>query len=77
RLVAYFIKSFILGVLGAGLRGTKLSSITLFVKPLDSLGAVIISEMCFLFLTFLKSLSMNSLFIILSGIRGGGSIGSN
>ncbi|AGR58964.1 Putative prophage membrane protein [Salmonella bongori N268-08] len=54
RLVAYFITSFIVGVL----------------------GAVIISAMCIKFLTFLNSQDLNSLFSILSRIRGGGSNGS-
>ncbi|EDD8091399.1 hypothetical protein CHS57_002644, partial [Salmonella enterica subsp. enterica serovar Weltevreden] len=34
RLVAYFITSFIVGVLGAGLIGTKLAAITHYEKPL-------------------------------------------
>ncbi|OYO93822.1 hypothetical protein DB011_21615, partial [Salmonella enterica subsp. enterica serovar Weltevreden] len=50
RLVAYFITSFIVGVLGAGLIGTKLAAITHYEKPLDALGAVIISAMCIKFL---------------------------
>ncbi len=69
RLVAYFITSFIVGVLGAGLIGTKLAAITHYEKPLDALGAVIISAMCIKFLTFLNSQDLNSLFSILSRIR--------
>lgn len=76
RLVAYFITLFIVGVLGAGLIGTKLAAITHYEKPLDALGAVIISAMCIKFLTFLNSQDLNSLFSILSRIRGGGSNGS-
>ncbi|EAZ9187160.1 hypothetical protein AHW88_20050, partial [Salmonella enterica] len=76
RLVAYFITSFIVGVLGAGLIGTKLAAITHYEKPLDALGAVIISAMCIKFLTFLNSQDLNSLFSILSRIRGWGSNGS-
>ncbi|WP_057515923.1 putative holin, partial [Salmonella enterica] len=41
RLVAYFITSFIVGVLGAGLIGTKLAAITHYEKPLDALGGVL------------------------------------
>ncbi|ECI2499634.1 hypothetical protein BWB39_10290 [Salmonella enterica subsp. enterica serovar Enteritidis] len=76
RLVAYFITSFIVGVLGAGFIGTKLAAITHYEKPLDALGAVIISTMCIKFLTFLNSQDLNSLFSFLSRIRGGGSNGS-
>ncbi|ECV7714541.1 hypothetical protein L3P43_004750, partial [Salmonella enterica subsp. enterica serovar Enteritidis] len=55
---------------------TKLAAITHYEKPLDALGAVIISAMCIKFLTFLNSQDLNSLFSILSRIRGGGSNGS-
>lgn len=76
KLVCYFLTSFIVGVLGAGLVGSKLNSLTHYDKPLDALGAVIFSALCIKVLTFLNSQDLNSLFGILSRLRGGGANGS-
>ncbi|BCL48882.1 phage holin family protein [Citrobacter koseri] len=77
RLVCYFLTSFIVGVLGSGLAGSKLNSLTHYDKPLDALGAVIFSALCIKVLTFLDSQDLKSLFGMLSRIRGGGSNGSD
>ena len=76
KLVCYFLTSFIVGVLGAGLVGSKLNSLTHYDKPLDALGAVIFSALCIKVLTFLNSQDLNSLFGMLSRLRGGGANGS-
>lgn len=76
RMVCYFLTSFIVGVLGAGLVGSKLNSLTHYDKPLDALGAVIFSALCIKVLTFLNSQDLNSLFGMLSRLRGGGANGS-
>ena len=56
RLVAYFMTSFIVGVLGAGLIGTKLAIWTGYSdRPLDALGAVLISALIIKILTFLNN----------------------
>lgn len=76
KLVAYFMTSFIVGVLGAGLVGSKLSSWTGYSdRPLDALGAVLISALIIKVLTFLNSQDLNSLFNMLTRFRGGGSSG--
>lgn len=76
KLVAYFMTSFIVGVLGAGLVGSKLSSWTGYSdRPLDALGAVLISALIIKVLTFLNSRDSNSLFNMLTRFRGGGSSG--
>jgi divalent metal cation (Fe/Co/Zn/Cd) transporter len=68
--------SFIVGVLGAGLVGSKLSSWTGYSdRPLDALGAVLLSAMIIKVLTFLNSQDLNSLFNMLTRFRGGGSSG--
>lgn len=76
KLVCYFLTSFIVGVLDAGLVGSKLNSLTHYDKPLDALGAVIFSALCIKVLTFLNSQDLNSLFGMLSRLRGGGANGS-
>lgn len=77
RLAAYFLTSFIVGVLGAGLLGAKLSAWLGYTdRPLDALGAVLISALIIKVLTFLNSQDLNSLFVMLSRLRGGGSNGS-
>ncbi|ALR75820.1 TPA: phage holin family protein [Escherichia coli] len=77
RLAAYFLTSFIVGVLGAGLLGAKLSTWLGYTdRPLDALGAVLISALIIKVLTFLNSQDLNSLFGMLSRLRGGGSNGS-
>lgn len=76
RLAAYFVTSFIVGVLGAGLLGAKLAVWTGYrERPLDALGAVIISALIIKVLTFLNSQDLNSLFSMLTRLRGGGSDG--
>ncbi|MEG1226493.1 MAG: phage holin family protein [Hafnia sp.] len=75
RQVCYFLTSFIVGVLGAGLLGSKLTVALQYEKPLDALGAVIISALCIKILTFLNGYDLNRLFGMLSRLRGGGSNG--
>ncbi|HDS6906943.1 TPA: phage holin family protein [Klebsiella oxytoca] len=76
RLAAYFVTSFIVGVLGAGLLGAKLAVWTGYrERPLDALGAVIISALIIKVLTFLNSQDLNSLLSMLTRLRGGGSSG--
>lgn len=77
RLLGYFLTSFIVGVLGAGLVGAKLSDWTGYIeRPLDALGAVILSALIIKILTFLNSQDLNSLFGMLSRFRGGGANGN-
>ncbi|ALX78128.1 phage holin family protein [Cronobacter sakazakii] len=53
RRAAYFVVSYIAGVYGAGLVGSKLASWTEYSdKPLDALGAVILSALTIKILTF-------------------------
>ncbi|TNV14922.1 hypothetical protein FH968_20580 [Buttiauxella sp. B2] len=78
RLAAYFLTSFIVGVLGAGLLGTKLAGwLGYSDRPLDALGAVLISALIIKVLTFLNSQDLNSLFGMLSRFRGGGTNNGN
>ncbi len=73
RLIAYFMTSFIVGVLAAGLVGSKLSQATGYSdRPLDALGAVVVAAMTIKVLTFFNSQDLGSLFSILSRFRGGG-----
>lgn len=77
RLLGYFLTSFIVGVLGAGLVGAKLSDWTGYIeRPLDALGAVILSALIIKILTFLNSQDLNSLFGMFSRNRGGGANGN-
>ncbi len=55
RLAAYFLTSFIVGVLGAGLIGSLLNAASHYEKPLDALGAVILSALCIKILTYLNN----------------------
>ena len=67
RLAAYFMTSFIVGVLGAGLIGTKLASWTGYSeRPLDALGAVLISALIIKILTFLNNQELTDLYKILN-----------
>ncbi|HHV4276884.1 phage holin family protein [Klebsiella pneumoniae] len=76
RLVAYFVTSFIVGVIGAGLLGSYLASWTHYSdRPLDALGAVIVSAITIKVLTFLNNQEMSGLIGMLSRMRGGGSSG--
>ncbi|MEE7534573.1 phage holin family protein [Klebsiella huaxiensis] len=67
RLAAYFMTSFIVGVLGSGLIGTKLASWTGYSeRPLDALGAVLISALIIKILTFLNNQELTDLYKILT-----------
>jgi hypothetical protein len=69
RRVAYFLVSYIAGVLGAGLVGSKLAVLTGYSdKPLDALGAVIISALAIKILTFFNNQDIAGVF---SRFRGG------
>ena len=67
RLAAYFMTSFIVGVLGSGLIGTKLAIWTGYnERPLDALGAVLISALIIKILTFLNIQELTDLYKILT-----------
>ncbi|HFD7850328.1 TPA: phage holin family protein [Klebsiella michiganensis] len=67
RLAAYFMTSFIVGVLGSGLIGTKLAFWTGYnERPLDALGAVLISALIIKILTFLNNQELTDLYKILT-----------
>lgn len=67
RLAAYFMTSFIVGVLGSGLIGTKLEIWTGYSdRPLDALGAVLISALIIKILTFLNNQELTDLYKILT-----------
>ncbi|HDV6335118.1 TPA: phage holin family protein [Klebsiella michiganensis] len=67
RLAAYFMTSFIVGVLGSGLIGTKLAIWTGYnERPLDALGAVLISALIIKILTFLNNQELTDLYKILT-----------
>lgn len=67
--VAYFLVSYILGVLCAGLVGAKLAQWSGYSdKPLDALGAVIVAMLAIKILTFLSNQDLAEL---LSKFRGG------
>ncbi|AYZ50168.1 phage holin family protein [Klebsiella oxytoca] len=67
RLAAYFMTSFIVGVLGAGLIGTKLAIWTGYSeRPLDALGAVLLSALIIKILTFLNNQDLTELYKILT-----------
>lgn len=52
---AYFIVSYVMGVYGAGLVGSKLAEILGYQdRPLDSLGAVLLSALAIKTLTFIS-----------------------
>lgn len=69
RLAGYFFTSFTVGVLGAGLVGARLADWTGYrERPLDALGAVLISALIIKVLTFFNSQDLNDLF---SRFRGG------
>lgn len=72
RRMAYFIVSYIAGVLCAGLTGSLLSGWTGYKdKPLDALGAVIVSAVAVKVLTFLNNQDISSLVALIT--RRGGS----
>ncbi|MDD9643165.1 phage holin family protein [Klebsiella michiganensis] len=67
RLAAYFMTSFIVGVLGSGLIGTTLAIwIGYNERPLDALGAVLISALIIKILTFLNNQELTDLYKILT-----------
>jgi len=72
RLIAYFMTSFIVGVLAAGLVGSKLSQATGY-----SDRPVVVAAMTIKVLTFFNSQDLGSLFSILSRFRGGGASNGN
>ena len=75
RRLAYFIVSYIAGMLCAGLVGAKLSALTGYSdKPLDAIGAVIVSALAVKILTFLNILDVGSLVALIT--RRGGSGGT-
>ena len=75
RRIAYFVVSYIAGVLCAGLVGSKLSALTGYSdKPLDAIGAVIISALAVKILTFLNNQDIGSLVALIT--RRGGSGGT-
>lgn len=62
RRLAYFIVSYIAGVICSGLVGSKLSVWTGYSdKPLDAIGAVIVSALAVKILTFLNDQGVGSL----------------
>ncbi|HFT7511199.1 phage holin family protein [Enterobacter mori] len=75
RRLAYFIVSYIAGILCSGLVGSKLSAWTGYSdKPLDAIGAVIISALAVKILTFLNNQDIGSLVALIT--RRGGSGGT-
>ena len=67
RPLAYFIVSYIAGVLCSGLVGAKLNELTHYTdKPLDALGAVLVSALAIKILTMLK----NDLTALINRLRG-------
>ena len=78
RLVAYFITSFIFGVIAAPLLGSFFSKWTGYSdRPLDALGAVIVAAVAIKLLTFVNSQEIGNLFGMLSRLRGGGTSNGN
>lgn len=75
RRLAYFVVSYIAGILCSGLVGSKLASWTGYSdKPLDAIGAVIVSALAVKILTFLNNQDVGSLVALIT--RRGGSGGS-
>ncbi len=75
RRLGYFVVSYIAGVVCSGLVGAKLASLTGYNdKPLDALGAVIVSALAVKVLTFLNNQDLGSLIAMVT--RRGGSNGS-
>ena len=75
RRLAYFVVSYIVGILGSGLLGSKLTSWTGYSdKPLDAIGAVMASALAVQILTFLNKQDIGSLVALVT--RRGGSGGT-
>lgn len=71
RRIAYFIVSFIAGVLCSGLIGAMLADWTGYTdKPLDSLGAVFVAALAVKVLTFLNNQDISSLVASITRRRG-------
>ncbi len=78
KLLAYFITSFIFGVVGAPLLGSYFSKWTGYSeRSLDALGAVIVAAIAIKLLTFVNSQDLSSLFGFISRLRGGGTSNDN
>lgn len=75
RRLAYFLVSYIAGILCSGLVGSKLAQVTGYSdKPLDAIGAVIVSALAVKILTFLNNQDVRSLVALIT--RRGGSGGT-
>lgn len=75
RRLAYFLVSYIAGILCSGLVGSKLALATGYSdKPLDAIGAVIVSALAVKILTFLNNQDVGSLVALIT--RRGGSGGT-
>ncbi|HCR3980621.1 TPA: phage holin family protein [Kluyvera ascorbata] len=75
RRLAYFVVSYIAGIICSGLVGAKLAAWTGYSdKPLDAIGAVIISALAVKILTFLNNQDVGSLVALIT--RRGGSGGT-
>jgi hypothetical protein len=59
RRVSYFTVSFLAGIFAAGVAGAKLAKYLDYDKPLDALGAVIISALAVQLLTFASNRAKN------------------
>ena len=71
RLVGYFFTSFTVGVLGAGLVGARLADWTGYrERPLDALGAVLLSALIVKVLTFFNRQGLSGLFSHFTGLGG-------
>ena len=75
RRLAYFVVSYIAGIICTGLVGAKLADWTGYSdKPLDAIGAVIVSALAVKILTFLNNQDVGSLVALIT--RRGGSGGT-
>ncbi|EHG2316837.1 hypothetical protein J0129_002742 [Salmonella enterica subsp. enterica serovar Newport] len=75
RRLAYFLVSYIAGILCSGLVGSKLAQATGYSdKPLDAIGAVIVSALAVKILTFLNNQDVGTLVALIT--RRGGSGGT-
>ena len=75
RRLAYFVVSYIAGIICSGLVGSKLADWTGYSdKPLDAIGAVIVSALAVKILTFLNNQDVDSLVALIT--RRGGSGGT-
>ncbi len=75
RRLAYFVVSYIAGIICSGLVGSKLADWTGYSdKPLDAIGAVIVSALAVKILTFLNNQDVGSLVALIT--RRGGSGGT-